>query len=158
MVRSMFVVPRTPRKLRTFGVCAVALVSVACAARSRGGPGAPDVSFRLEWIGTADLDLHVRSPLGEEIWYVDRRSRSGGALNNDCNVDPEDGCTEPLEIVSWPDGAAPEGTYEYWVRLMHPRETPLPVAYAVAVLRGGRAFRRHEGQLGRPVRRRTNGS
>ena len=142
--------PHAYRKRRIFTACAVALVSVACAAKSLGGPGAPDVSFRLEWIGTADLDLHVRTPLGEEIWYVDRRSRSGGTLNDDCNVDPEDGCAEPLEIVSWPHGAAPEGRYEYWVRLMHPRGTPLPVAYAVAVLRGGRAFRRHEGQLSEP--------
>lgn len=128
---------------------ALMFLSLGCATH---GPLVDEtvLSFRLEWLGTADLDLHVRTPLDKEIWFVDRRSPSGGVLDIDCNVDPGEACTEPVETVAWPPGQAPEGTYQYWVRLMHPRGTTLPVSFTVVVRRGGRVIEERQGELAEP--------
>ena len=47
----------------------VVLVSTGCASADVR-PGTGDLSFRLTWTGSADLDLYVRSPLGEQIYFL----------------------------------------------------------------------------------------
>lgn len=141
----------TPQRGRLFAVwIGVALPILGCAAHpDPGDPNGP-LSFRLEWNGPADLDLHVRSPLGKEIWYVDPRSPSGGALHVDCNVEPDEVCEEPAETIKWPPNHAPPGTYEYWVRLMHPRGSPLPIVFSIEVLRGDHVLEERDGEIGTP--------
>lgn len=78
-------------------------------------PGTGDVSFRLVWKGTADLDLHVEDPSGEQLSFIQRETRSGGILDIDCNAGPEQICNHPIENVYWPEGSAPEGLYRYRV-------------------------------------------
>ena len=106
----------------------VLLVAMGCAANPRPGAARPALAFHLVWQGPADLDLHVQSPLGEEVWFTEPRSASGGVLDSDCNVNPNVPCPHPNETVSWLAGRAPAGGYIYWVRLMHPRGSSLPVA------------------------------
>jgi hypothetical protein len=77
--------------------------------------GTGDVQVTLRWDNSADLDLHVVDPGGEEIYFGVPTSTSGGQLdvdaNGDCSGDP------PVENVYWPTGGAPGGTY--WVSVVY---------------------------------------
>jgi uncharacterized protein YfaP (DUF2135 family) len=74
----------------------------------RGNP-----RFSLYWEGDADLDLHVLTPNGYEIYYSRPTSGDGGRLDVD-RIPQAWG--QWMENVFWPpDGSAPRGTYRYWV-------------------------------------------
>jgi hypothetical protein len=86
---------------------AVSVISVA------GG----DIQVSVTWNTEADVDLHVLEPGGEEIYYGNRSSNTGGELDIDANA----ACgTSNLrqENVGWSTGEAPPGQYivrvEYW--------------------------------------------
>ena len=79
--------------------------------------GTGDVQVTLAWDVDSDVDLHVVGPDGEEIYYGNRESASGGELDLDSNADCEiDGVRN--ENITWPVGQAPRGTYtvrvNYW--------------------------------------------
>lgn len=77
-----------------------------------GGGGAVKVTLR--WEREVDLDLHVIDPEGEEIYYGDKTSSSGGELD----VDDTNGGTasDPaIENIAW-TANAPSGTYTYYVK------------------------------------------
>lgn len=69
-----------------------------------------DVAVILKWNAPTDVDLHVFDPNNTEIYY-NNTSADGGSLNLDsnpaCSIDNVD-----QEIVSWPTGQAPTGTYK----------------------------------------------
>ena len=75
--------------------------------------------FTLSWFGDDDLDLHVITPQGFEIYYQSPNdSVSGGELDQD-NIPSQ---VAPgmqgrwVENVYFPqDGTAPPGTYTYFV-------------------------------------------
>lgn len=65
-----------------------------------------DITVRLDWqklSGKTDIDLHVVDPYGEEIYYLNSFSESGGWLDRDDIVGPGP------EHISW--NVAPAGTY-----------------------------------------------
>src|SRR5262249_27383185 len=80
------------------------------------GTGAVQVS--VSWRDAeSDVDLHVVEPSGEEIYYANRDSATGGTLDLDSNA----GCgldAVKNENVTWPNGNAPRGRYivrvDYW--------------------------------------------
>ncbi|MBI4936531.1 MAG: DUF2510 domain-containing protein [Actinobacteria bacterium] len=74
--------------------------------------GTGDVQFTLRWSSTADLDLAVLDPAGEEISYGHPTSASGGTLDVDSNASCENPVTNPVENVFWPTGASPLGVYQ----------------------------------------------
>jgi hypothetical protein len=78
--------------------------------------GTGDVQVSLSWDANSDIDLHVIDPSGEEIYWNNRRSASGGKLdldsNSGCNID-----SVRNENVTWPTGIAPRGTYTVRVDL-----------------------------------------
>jgi uncharacterized protein YfaP (DUF2135 family) len=61
-----------------------------------------------------DLDIHVITPGGAEIYYVnDADATSGGVLDHD-DIPPQNGLW--VENIIFPlDGSAPRGTYTYFV-------------------------------------------
>ena len=68
----------------------------------------------LIWTGGEDLDLYVTDPTGEQIYFANRESASGGQLDHDAT--PFCGQAGPhVENVFWPEGQAPPGNYEAWV-------------------------------------------
>lgn len=71
--------------------------------------GYGDIQITLTWNNTADLDLHVVDPFGEEIFWQNMASASGGILD----VDDIDG--HGPENVFWPENQAPHGEYEVYV-------------------------------------------
>lgn len=69
----------------------------------------------LIWDTEIDLDLHVSTPLDEELYYRDRvDSRGGRFLRDACIQNACDEGVERKEVAVWGD-SAPEGTYEMWV-------------------------------------------
>ena len=89
-----------------------------------GRAGMGDVYVTLRWENTSDLDLYVKDPNGELIYYNHKTSASGGKLD----VDDRDGYGP--ENIYWATGTAPSGTYtvyvEYW-------SGPLPANYNVNI-------------------------
>jgi hypothetical protein len=72
--------------------------------------GTGDVQVSIAWSGASDVDLHVFDPAGEEIFYDNKQSASGGLLDLDSNA----GCAidgRNAENVVWPAAGAPRGTY-----------------------------------------------
>lgn len=60
-----------------------------------------------------DLDLHVLTPMGDEIFWSQKEGISGGQLDIDCFCGEENCLEGPNENIYWDyGGEAPEGTYE----------------------------------------------
>ncbi|MEM8964402.1 MAG: hypothetical protein AAGD38_23150, partial [Acidobacteriota bacterium] len=133
-------------------------------------PGTGDVSFRLRWDGTADLDLHIVDPLGRHvgieqagpgsdyeahldqvrIWREAATAHEDvpvGILDIDCNADPTRVCERPIENVFWPTGTAPDGEYEVWVNHFQNVFGDESVAYELEIRRGDRVVERHRGEV-----------
>lgn len=88
-------------------------VGLACEAGFCVNAG--EMRIALVWTGQTDLDLHVRTPTGEEIYYRNRNSDDGGEFQKDgCIADRCDGENGPFsEAVLWV-GLPTQGTYEFW--------------------------------------------
>ncbi|MCH7639118.1 MAG: hypothetical protein IH855_06605 [Bacteroidetes bacterium] len=72
--------------------------------------GTGDVRVTLTWNTSADIDLHVTDPMGEEVYFGNRQATSGGELD----VDANGGCSNDptVENIFWPTGQAPYGFYQ----------------------------------------------
>ena len=136
---------RRPVELAAALLLTVTSLSAGCASTDLR-PGTGDLSFRLTWTGSADLDLYVRSPLGERIYFLDRQAPSGGKLDVDCNVRGRL-CPEPMENIYWARGAAPTGTYEYWVIIAQQEGMTEDDSYRVEVRRTKRVVQANEGSV-----------
>lgn len=131
---------------RAIGLAAIGSVA-AC--QPPASPLAPpnDIAFRVEWSGTADLDLYVREPGGAEISRHQLHSTSGGVHSGDCNATPESMCANPSELVYWPKKNAPRGTFQYRILLVNNHLAPLPVAFKITVLHGSKTVTVEEGSI-----------
>lgn len=78
------------------------------------------LTFSLMWNNTDDLDIHVKTTAGEEIYYNHRRSRCGGMLDVDMNAGSNK-TSVPCENIFWQD--APHGRYEIWIVNINKRDT-----------------------------------
>jgi hypothetical protein len=99
-------------------------VTDAIKARVKAAGGRVDAVFcsRLGWYNYDDLDLHVRTPLGEHIHWANRvGSLSGGQLDVDMNAGG--GHTrEPVENIFFNDNI-PDGVYRVEVNNYAKRES-----------------------------------
>lgn len=125
-------------------VVALACGAGACATGQQIA-GVGDIAFRLQWEGTADLDLMVTEPSGQKIWFGGRRSATGGTLDVDCNFQTI--CAHPIENVFWAKGTAPAGTYHYLVSLANTHDAALPVRFTVSVLHGRKVVTTEQGEI-----------
>ncbi len=73
-----------------------------------------DIMAALSWETKDDLDLHCVDPSGTRIYFNHRRSRTGGELDVDRNVNAPL-IEDPVEHIYWPLGEAPEGRYMFFV-------------------------------------------
>ncbi|MSR60323.1 MAG: hypothetical protein EXS05_22225 [Planctomycetaceae bacterium] len=96
-----------------------------------------DVQISLLWNNLNDLDLHVQTPAGEQIYFGARRSRCGGELDVDMNAGGVRS-TKPIENIYWPAGAAPHGSYRVFVHHFANRGGRDPTAFRVRVLVDGK--------------------
>ncbi|MDR2096762.1 MAG: VWA domain-containing protein [Treponema sp.] len=80
---------------------------------AKGGAHSGDIRISLMWNNRNDLDLHVITPQGEEIFFDNTKDSTGGWLDVDRNVHGE--TTEPVENVFWYEGAV-HGRYRVYVQ------------------------------------------
>ena len=71
--------------------------------------GTGDIQVTLTWKGICDLDLHVIDPAGNDVWWRNQPSRSGGVMDwhDACNPTAHGG----PENIYWPTENAPSGEY-----------------------------------------------
>ncbi|MBI5957629.1 MAG: hypothetical protein HY866_02770, partial [Chloroflexi bacterium] len=71
------------------------------------------ISFELVWNAAVNLDLEVRDPVGGTVQWRNPGSPSGGVLDADVNANCDAAiATSPTEIIGWPVGTVPAGSYE----------------------------------------------
>jgi hypothetical protein len=117
---------------------------------AEGGPPAPgagDVTVRLTWRTTDDLDLHVTDPNGEEIYYGNRQGVGGGQLDRDSNVICIEQSTSPVENVFWPTGLAPRGSFTARVNYFSDCDDVAPVEFRLRIMVDGRVIYDESGTL-----------
>jgi len=104
-----------------------------------------DVQVNVHWDTPNDVDLHVVDPTGEEIFYGNTSSASGGTLDLDSNPACYiDGINN--ENIYWPTGQAPAGEYtvrvDFWASC-----DGQPVEYRVTVVLGGTDVSTYDGSF-----------
>ncbi len=104
------------------------------AAGARSG----DIRISLMWNNVNDIDLHVFDPRGDQIFYLNRRVRSGGELDIDRNAQ-RPLTRRPVENVYWPENGAPPGTYKVYVHHYRNNGAPDPTRFVVRVLVRGKS-------------------
>jgi hypothetical protein len=94
------------------------------------------VQVAVAWQGTADIDLHVHEPAGEELSYAHRTSSSGGQLDRDANA----ACNQsPPTVENVYFSQAPRGRYRARVHVYSMcQDGAVPVTLSISV--GGRAY------------------
>ena len=105
---------------------------------------AGDIEVSLNWGTPTDLDLHVVEPSGEEIYYGNKTSATGGTLDLDSNA----GCAIDgidAEHVTWPGVTPPTGTYEVIVDPWSLCGVTPPVNYTLIVNVKGKASQTFHG-------------
>jgi hypothetical protein len=114
-----------------------------------GGPvlGTGDVQVTLRWNTAADLDLHVIDPYGEEIYFQNDTSESGGYLDVDANSDCSTQSYSPVENIFWPTGGAPYGTYQVSVVNYKYCGVSGSTDYEVTIRVGGRTIGTYPGTM-----------
>jgi hypothetical protein len=71
-----------------------------------------ELEVTLKWNTDTDLDLYLKTPNGNEIYYRNREADGGEFLGDSCIRGTCDG--ENNETIRWDNGDAPSGTYEVW--------------------------------------------
>ena len=101
-------------------------------------PTTGDVQVLLSWNNYNDLDLIVTDPYRESVWYKNRSVPSGGQLEIDMNVEYPDS-KKPIENIYWPQGSAPNGTYNVYLLYFRKHENVAENAYKITVKYGGKS-------------------
>lgn len=70
------------------------------------------IEVRLSWTGAADLDLEVRDPLGQTLFWNSRTTENGGSFGFDANGLCDVISASPQESATWQPGFLPTGSYE----------------------------------------------
>ena len=92
-----------------------------------------DVEITLEWETSDDLDLHCIGPRRDEIYFDNRRGRSGGYLDSDMNVRGGVNGVKAIEHIYWPHGEAAKGDYKVFVVFFKRFSSISPVPFTVKV-------------------------
>ncbi len=104
--------------------------------------GTGDVQVTLRWRTKDDLDLAVKDPSGQTVFFREPKSPSGGELDVDSNADCVRTVANPVENVFWPTGGAPAGQYQVQVVLYRACEQPSnqarQIPFTLTVLNKGR--------------------
>lgn len=101
-------------------------------------PETGDVQVLLIWNNYNDLDLICTDPIGESVFFRNRRVSSGGQLQIDMNVEYPDSKT-PIENIFWEPGGAPNGTYNVYLLYYRQHESALDATpYTIKVIYGGK--------------------
>lgn len=87
----------------------------------------------MAWYNFDDLDIHVKEPTGNEIYYSNKKSKTGGFLDIDMNAGGASS-REAVENVCWNN--PPDGDYVVYVNNYSKRES-IDVGFALEVENNG---------------------
>lgn len=73
------------------------------------------IEVSLSWTGAADMNLQVRDPSGETLYWDSRTTTNGGVFGFDANGLCEIISDNPVETATWAPGFLPTGSYEILV-------------------------------------------
>jgi len=73
------------------------------------------IEVTLTWTGNADMNLQVRDPSGETLYWDSRSTTNGGSFGFDANGLCEVISDNPTETATWQPGFLPTGSYEILV-------------------------------------------
>jgi len=73
------------------------------------------IEVTLDWTGNADMNLQVRDPSGETLFWDSRTTTNGGSFGFDANGLCEIIADTPTETATWQPGFLPTGSYEILV-------------------------------------------
>jgi hypothetical protein len=93
--------------------------------------GSGDVKITLSFDRVHDLDLHVVEPNGEEIFFENNASATGGQLDLDSGEHCQPSAANS-ENIFWPPGEAPTGEYRISV-VNYEHCTPGPIEFSVRI-------------------------
>jgi Ca-activated chloride channel family protein len=112
---------------------------------TQAGAQSGDVRVSLIWNNRNDLDLHIITPRGEEIFYARTMDSTGGMLDVDMNVRGES--TKPVENIFWGPGGAPQGTYRVIVQNYAFHESDMaPYPFQIEI-KNGNQYSHFEGTI-----------
>lgn len=112
--------------------------------------GTGDVQITLRWSTLADLDLHVTTPAGDTLNFMNRRDAVGGQLDVDANHPCDERSLSPVENIFWPEGESPTGRYVVRVHYHPLCGDEGPTDYEVTINVRGRTMQRFTGRLSGP--------
>lgn len=107
--------------------------------------GSGDVQITLLWTSDSDLDLHVIDPAGNEIYFSNPSSSTGGRLDHDEVPGCGSAATTHAENVFWAAGTAPSGQYKAFVNNYGPCSTSSD--YQLTVKSGGQVVSNTTGTI-----------
>ena len=84
------------------------------------------IQASLSWDNFNDLDLMVREPNGNLVWFKQKQAPSGGKLDIDANARIDKRTNRPVENITWEPGTAISGKYELLVGF-YARDERVPV-------------------------------
>jgi hypothetical protein len=92
------------------------------------------IDVRLTWNTNDDLNLQIRDPLGNTLFWDSRETPNSGSFGPDVNGLCEIINTPPnVENATWSGGPLPTGSYEILVYHRQACETPNPVPFTVNI-------------------------
>lgn len=105
------------------------------------------VQVTVTWDTDTDVDLHLVEPDGTEIYWGHPSASDGGTLvedsNTACAIDGRD-----REVISWPTGTPPSGTYTVRVDYYSACLVPASTHYTVTVEVTGQTTQTYTGTFG----------
>ena len=94
------------------------------------------IEVRLSWTGAADLNLEVRDPTGQTLFWNSRTTDNGGGFGFDANGVCAVISESPEESAIWQPGFLPTGSYEiivYYEQACDPLTATVPFSVDVVV-------------------------
>ena len=93
-----------------------------------------DVQVTLRWDSADDLDLYVRDPAGDEVFFGNPSIPSGGLLDVDANAGCDVRMASPVENIFWPTGEGAPGDYVVTVDLFSYCGAEAPISFTLTTL------------------------
>lgn len=109
------------------------------------------MEVRLQWSAAADLNLNVRDPQGNQLFFDNRSTPIGGSFGFDANGLCDIISEAPVEQATWSPGFLPAGSYEILVFYRQDCEGVGPANFNVSVNVNGVSLPAIDATLSPPV-------
>ena len=106
----------------------------------------------LNWATAVDLNLEVRDPQGNTVYFEQTTSPIGAQFGPDSNGQCNTVIPTPAENITWSQGFLPSGNYEILVYYVQTCDTTISTTdFTLTVTVGGEVLAPIEGRLAPPV-------